>query len=255
MRSTGERDRYRAHTHAPDGSLESTYDTHVMLCRDESLGGLCFCLDVTTPASSARRLSARLDLATGAVTFDARMAGLLGREPGIYDCAELMLMVHPDDRETVRGEGRSPEVTSVVCRGVLDGGEVRWFRTMLSPDVDQEGVVRRILSATIDVTDARSQRDRVLRSQKLEAIGTLTAGIAHDFRDTLGVLRLTLDELTPVVPAAQAEVLDDMNGALSDATSMVEQLMHVAGCRERPHVRRARRERGAPLPSNLRGAS
>ncbi len=45
-----------------------------------------------------------------------------------------------------------------------------------------------IISSLIDVTDSRQLESRLRQTQKMEAVGTLTAGIAHDYNNMLTVI-------------------------------------------------------------------
>ncbi len=55
----------------------------------------------------------------------------------------------------------------------------------LYPEVDQKGEVRGFDGYVIDMTEKKRLEERLLRSQKLEAVGTLAGGIAHDFNNLL----------------------------------------------------------------------
>ncbi|MBV8457214.1 MAG: hypothetical protein JO122_11435 [Acetobacteraceae bacterium] len=56
-------------------------------------------------------------------------------------------------------------------------------RTVLVPIVDGTGAVRKILGTSTDLTALRRAEAALFQAQKLEVVGQLTRGLAHDFNN------------------------------------------------------------------------
>jgi PAS domain S-box-containing protein len=60
---------------------------------------------------------------------------------------------------------------------------------------DEQGQVRYRVSTPIDITDLKRTQRELAEAQKMEAIGQLTGGVAHDFNNMLTVISGTIDIL------------------------------------------------------------
>ncbi len=67
-------------------------------------------------------------------------------------------------------------------------GNVRYFRAQGRPTRDQAGMVCRIEGTSQDVTERREIERQLAQVQKLDALGNLTGGMAHDFNNMLGII-------------------------------------------------------------------
>jgi nitrogen-specific signal transduction histidine kinase/CheY-like chemotaxis protein len=88
------------------------------------------------------------------------------------------------------------------------------------------------------VTDRKEHDERLRAAQRLEAIGGLTAGIAHNFNNMLMGLLPNLELAADQAPAHLAPLLGDAKLAAQRAADVVRQLMTYAG-RNRPVARTA----------------
>ncbi|MEY5097767.1 MAG: hypothetical protein RJA36_486 [Pseudomonadota bacterium] len=71
----------------------------------------------------------------------------------------------------------------------------RIARTSLIPETNAAGEVVGCFELTFDVTDERLAHDRMAQAQKMEALGLLTGGLAHDFNNILTVVQGNLAAL------------------------------------------------------------
>ncbi|MBL8922316.1 MAG: hypothetical protein JNJ54_25925 [Myxococcaceae bacterium] len=120
----------------------------------------------------------------------------------------------------------------------------------------------RIVGGLLDLTQQRQLEEQLYRSERLNAIGTLTAGVAHNFNNLLMVALPNLELLGRDVPAKHAQSVADCIDAAQRAADLVRKLMTYAGKRPRrraspatwDHLSRGS-SRCAPTPSTRACAS
>ena len=193
-------------------------------------GGIAiFLIDITTlkhAQSALRDSEARLELAqeiakigsweldvvTGEIVWSRQMYRIYGlpfdfkpiRQDGAsrYDPADLQAQSEWA-ADLVVGRKRGPLELKVrrpdgeECVVVSEGRAI----------VDPDGVIRHVAGTTQDITERRLIERTLAQSQKMDAIGQLTGGMAHDFNNMLGVIIGNLDLAQPLL-GANAEVAD-----------------------------------------------
>ena len=121
-------------------------------------------------------------------------------------------------------------------------GSQRDIRGSAAPFYDSSGATRGVACALEDVTDRLATEEMLRQSQKMEAVGQLTGGVAHDFNNILMVIMANVEELQ------EAESL---------SPDQQEQLRNIAASGERAAelTRRllafSRKQRLTPKPTNL----
>ena len=107
-----------------------------------------------------------------------------------------------------------------------NGGK-RYLDIQLSPYSDEHQTVQGIVVEARDITALHHLEEQVRRSQKLEAIGTLSAGIAHDFNNILTAI-LGFGELAAIKvtgnQAAQHNLAEIMKAG-KRAKDLVQQIL------------------------------
>jgi PAS domain S-box-containing protein len=144
---------------------------------------------------------------------------------------EFFSMVHPDDYDAVRAAtdavlyDRAP--CDVTHRIVRADGTVRWVHEQADVIRDAEGGAVRMIGTVQDITERRLLEEQLRQSQKMEAIGRLAGGIAHDLNNALtaiaGYAELALGQVADDHPA-RADV-KEIRRAAERAGSVTKQLL------------------------------
>ncbi|MFH1888447.1 MAG: PAS domain S-box protein [Pseudomonadota bacterium] len=93
------------------------------------------------------------------------------------------------------------------------GGGIRNYRIVSSAIRDAQGAVVGAIEMVEDISEKRLMEAQFLQAQKMEAVGRLAGGVAHDFNNMLGVIlgyaELALDRLSEDDPVREdlAEII------------------------------------------------
>lgn len=150
-------------------------------------------------------------------------------EAVVIDSAALWARVHPEDRESLVGLLRAPPEEGGLhaeFRTTSENAAIRHLRLRSSPPVRvAEGTLFR--SVVLDVTEQRRLEETVREAQRREALGTLAAGVAHNFNNMLAVIGPSLEFAKSHAPSEMLKELDDALTATRAAGELVRQLMHL----------------------------
>jgi len=134
------------------------------------------------------------DLATEALSVDQGLSQLYGLEPrdSVIRLDALLERVHPEDRENVwkaierarvdGGEFRSE------FRIVLPDGKVRWLSDQGLVARDESGAQLYMTAVSLDVTERRLVEERLRQAQRMDSVGQLAGGIAHEANNMMSVV-------------------------------------------------------------------
>jgi PAS domain S-box-containing protein len=138
-------------------------------------------------------------------------------------------IVHPEDRPLLDSAFRGvfPSGSAITVRWLHKTGTVKWIEQRNVLLCDEHGQPLAIEGIARDVTERRSLEDQVQRAQRLESVGRLAGGVAHDFNNMLTVIngftKMAVDDLSP--GSAVRENLSEVLTAAERAAGLTQQLL------------------------------
>jgi PAS domain S-box-containing protein len=176
--------------------------------------------------------------------FNEQVYAYAGVEPGSLDGAAWAAIVHPDDLPAAAATWevslRSGEVYETEFRIRRGDGTFRWFLVRAAPVRGADGVIVNWIGTNTDIENARNQaaelaalnatleqqvqqrtgelmaaEEALRQSQKMEAVGQLTGGLAHDFNNILAGISGSLEMMATRLAQGRIDELERfINGAL-----------------------------------------
>ncbi|HXK19191.1 MAG TPA: PAS domain-containing protein, partial [Polyangiaceae bacterium] len=173
---------------------------------------------------------------SGAGSWDATTKRIFGvdddeRDPDLSTM--LGQRVHPDDRALVAdGLKRAIETGRygpLEHRILLSNGELRFVAASGITLKNPQGEVVEIVGSVMDITHRRALEARLLEAQKLESIGRLAGGVAHDFNNMLTAILGNVDLARELGSMDEARpLLDEIRVTAERSAALTAQLLAFA---------------------------
>ena len=138
--------------------------------------------------------------------------------------------LHPDDRDRAvalcteaAADARDHELE---YRMIAADGGVFWLRDIVTVVVE-DGRPAKLRGLMVDITRQVQLEEQLRQSQKLDAIGQLAGGVAHDFNNILMAITMQA-EMAGMAPGLSPETqqyLDDIRAQAHRAASLTRQLL------------------------------
>ena len=165
----------------------------------------------------------------------AAVETIWGRKPSEFyaDSSLWLQSLHAEDR------GRFEEKFNAWLAGddnrfvdefriIRPDGGVRWIHSTAIVAGDSFGQGRRLSGIARDITQTKEAVEQTLRAQRLESIGLLAGGVAHDLNNALAPILMGLDLMRPQLPPALLPMYESMQLSANRGAAMVRQLLGFA---------------------------
>jgi PAS domain S-box-containing protein len=131
---------------------------------------------------------------TNSLVWDDNLRWLYGLGPdevvASYD--QFLSRVHPDDRQfvsqSVERALKEGQALDYEFRILLPDGRIRWIADQGKVGRDPSGRPLYLTGVCMDVTDRRASEERLRQSHRMESVGRLAGGVAHETNNQMGVV-------------------------------------------------------------------
>jgi PAS domain S-box-containing protein len=167
------------------------------------------------------------------LTWDDTLRRMYGLGPGeqVTGYHDFLSRIHPDDREFVEGSVRRALAEGgrldYEFRIVLPDGRVRWIADLGSVVSDSDGKPVGLTGTCQDVTDRRTAEEQLRLAHKMESVGRLAGGVAHEANNQMSVVMSAADFILarPDLPAAVRADAGHIRRAAERTAAVTAQLL------------------------------
>jgi two-component system, cell cycle sensor histidine kinase and response regulator CckA len=132
--------------------------------------------------------------------------------------------------EALRRVLNTGEQTSIQFEFPTPNG-IKHYQSRCVPEFALDGSVESVLGITRDITEQKQLESQLFRAQRLESLGTLASGIAHDLNNILTPILGTAQLLPLTLPPLDEQnqnLLKLLNDSASRGASLVQQILFFA---------------------------
>ncbi len=143
----------------------------------------------------------------------------------------FLAAIHPNDRDAVDAAYTQSRETRKPClityRVLMPDGRIKYVQEQCMTYYDPNGKPLRSVGTLQDITERRRLEEQLRQAQKMEAIGQLAGGVAHDFNNILAAtfMRLDLMQLNPNLDPETQEAIKELEAGTKRAASLTRQLL------------------------------
>jgi PAS domain S-box-containing protein len=182
---------------------------------------------------AARMGTWRWEVATNTLSWDEGLRQLYGlaSDESVTRYEHFLQRVHQDDRAMVRAAvERAIEGSGGLdyeFRIILPGGGARWLADQGRVVRDPSGKLLYMTGVCVDVTDRKQVEDRLRQAQRMDSVGQLAGGIAHEANNMMSVVLGCADYVLQRndLPEAVRQDVDQIWRAAKRTAGITQQLL------------------------------
>jgi len=174
------------------------------------------------------------DVRTNLVVWDEKLYEIYGKPNNAPVSYETWASaVFPEDLPQVEAALRSvidsKSQASSDFRILRPDGSIRYIHSALGAVLGATGEVERVVGVNLDVTERKELELQFLRTQRMESIGTLAGGMAHNLNNLLTPILLSIELLKSMATDARSEgILDLIESSAKRGEAVVRQVLAFA---------------------------
>lgn len=176
------------------------------------------------------------DITTNEVILSERSQGILDFDPGAnYTLDAIRERIHPQDLPQMNQRAKqaiaSGGLYEIETRIVLSDGRQRWLTARGHVLVNSAGRSLRMVGVIADITAKKQLEEQYSRHQRLESLGSLAGGVAHDLNNILTPVMMSVQllplTLTQIDPRSR-ELLQMLENNVKRGSALVQQVLSFA---------------------------
>ncbi len=171
------------------------------------------------------------------VTWSAELEALYGLVPGSFagHHDRWVQTIHPDDRNRIERELwcaiEQQQGLDTEFRILHPDAETHWIAVKSSLFRDATGKPQRMIGIHMDITEKKQLEAQFLRAQRMESLGTLASGIAHDLNNILTPILAVVQLLPlkfPTMSEQNTQLLKTLETSAKRGAELVKQILSFA---------------------------
>jgi two-component system, cell cycle sensor histidine kinase and response regulator CckA len=185
------------------------------------------------------------DITADKVTWSIELETLYGLQPGSFgqNHEQWLQAIYPEDRQIViAGLAKSRQLgqgLDLEFRIAYPDHNIHWIAVRSSVFLDQMGNPTRTIGIHMDITEKKQLEAQFLRAQRLESLGTLASGIAHDLNNVLTPI-LSVAQLLPLrlpnIDERSKNLLTILESSAHRGADLIKQILSFAQGIEGKHL-------------------